>query len=77
MADTTSEADQAIVRRWLDSQPTGMPPADVAAAAARCQARLATAPPAPRPETAAQRFAKLDRSQPPRSDLPAWRDPRS
>jgi hypothetical protein len=33
--------------------------------------------PQPRPETAAQRFAKLDRSQPPRSDLPAWKDPRT
>jgi hypothetical protein len=51
-----------IVDRWLKNQP-GV---------------LAGNPqPQPRPETAAQRFAKLDRSKPPASNLPPWRDPRS
>jgi hypothetical protein len=50
-----------VVDDWLKGQPGVLSPDT----------------PQPRPETAAQRFAKLDRSQPPRSDLPAWRDPRT
>jgi hypothetical protein len=63
--------------------PNNVPP-HVAAAAKVVDDYLRNAPsvlntgtPQPRPETAAQRFAKLDRSQPPRSDLPGWRDPRT
>jgi hypothetical protein len=60
--------------------PNNVPP-QVAAAAKVVDDWLKGQPPVagtpqPRPETAAQKFAKLDRSQPPRSDLPAWRDPR-
>jgi hypothetical protein len=51
----------AVVDRWLKNQPNVLDTGT---------------PQPPRPETAAQRFAKLDRSQPPRSDLPPWRDPR-